>query len=513
MTMGTAQELWEKLNTRRQGSLYRARECAELTIPGLLPPEGHDETNPLPTPYQSLGARGVNNLASKLLLALLPPNETFFKFEPAPEVLEELKQRNPEAVSGAQERLSRLEQAVLAEIEAGNYRPTLFETLRHLVSVGDALIHMPQDGGMKMYRLDQYVVRRDRAGNVLDVVIKELVSPEMLDQRTIDTCKVEKSTDEERKDVEVYTHIRRKDNKWKVNQEINGVGVPGSAGQHPLKKPAYLPLRWTAVPGEDYGRGLVEEHLGDLRSLEGISKAIVRFAGNASKIIWLTNPNGLTSHKKLAQAESGDFVSGREEDVSMLGMDKFADFRTVKETEQTITGRLHQAFLLNASIQRDAERVTAAEIQVMARELEDALGGVYSVLSEEFQRPFIQRVMGRLQRNGTIPELPEDIIKTKITTGLEALGRGHDLEKLRGLLQLWHETIPDEVLSQKVDWEDIMTRSAAAFGVDQSGLIKSQQRQQQEAQQQQVQAAAQGAAPEAGKEAVRQMGNQMNPQQ
>ena len=509
MTMGAAEELWEKLNSKRQSSLYRARECAELTIPGLLPPEGHDETNPLPTPYQSLGARGVNNLASKLLLALLPPNETFFKFEPAPEVMEELKARNKDAVSGAKKRLSRIEQSVLAEIESGNYRPTLFEALRHLVAVGDVLVHVPKEGGMKLYRLDQYVVRRDRAGNILDIVIKEKVSPEVLDERTRETCKIEQTNDEGDKNVEVYTHVRRKEDKWKVNQEINGIGVPGSAGRHPLKKPAYLALRWTAIPGENFGRGLVEEHLGDMRSLEGISKSIVRFAANASKIVWLVNPNGMTRQKNLSKAESGDFVPGREEDISLLGLDKFADFRTVKDTEQTITQRLHQAFLLNASIQRDAERVTAEEIQTMARELEDALGGVYSVLSEEFQRPFIQRVMSRLQSKGKIPELPDDIVKTKITTGLEALGRGHDLQKLQGLLRLWHETIPEEVLSQKVDWDDIMTRSAAAYGVDTSGLLKPPQKQQQEAQQHMAQQAVDGAAPEAGKEMVRQVGSQI----
>ena len=506
MTMGAAQELWEKLHISRSGTLERARESAALTIPGLLPPEGHDETSPLPTPYQSLGARGVNNLASKLLLALLPPNETFFKFEPAADVIEQLPEGQ---LSAAKKRLSKIEQTVLSEIEAGNFRSTLFEAIRHLISVGDVLVHVPLEGGMRMYRLDQYVVRRDRAGNVMDIVIREMVSPEVLDERTIETCKVEKATDQARKDTEVYTHIRRKNDKWKVNQEINGIGVPDSAGSYPLKKPAYLALRWTAIPGEDYGRGLVEEHLGDIRSLEGISKSIIRFAANASKIVWLTNPNGLTSHKKLSQAESGDFVSGREEDVSLLSMDKFADFRVVRETAETVTQRLHQAFLLNASIQRDAERVTAAEIQVMARELEDALGGVYSVLSEEFQRPFITRVMVRLEKNGTIPEMPEDIVKTKITTGLEALGRGHDLEKLRGLLQLWHETIPEEVLSQKVDWDDVMVRSAAAFGVDTEGLVKDKQKQQQDAQQQQMQQAAQGAAPEAGKEAVRQIGNQV----
>lgn len=504
---GEVQSLWDKLDSRRANTLYRARECAAVTIPGLLPPEGHDETNTLPTPYQGLGARGVNNLASKLLMALLPPNQTFFKMEPEASVMEELKQRDPEALSEAKERLSSIEQSVLAEIEQGNYRPVFFEAIRQLVAVGNVLLQMPAEGGLKLYRLDQYVVRRDRAGNVMDVVIHEQVSPEMLDDETVEACDVEVSNAEGHKDISVYTHIKRGDNRWDVSQEINGTTVPGSEGHYPFDKPGFIALRWTAVPSEDYGRGLVEEHLGDLRSAEGIAKAIVRFAANASKIVWLVNPNGLTSHKKLAQAESGEFVSGREGDVSLLSLDKFADFRVVKETEQDIAKRLHQAFLLNASIQRDAERVTAAEVQIMAQELEDALGGVYSVLSQEFQLPFINRVMARLQKKGTIPDLPKDVVTTKVTTGLEALGRGHDLQKLRSTMQLLQETVPPEVLVQKVNWDDLITRVFAAQGVDTSGLLKSQQAQQQEMQQQMQQQMMQEAGPGVAQEMVRQTSN------
>ena len=65
---------YAKLETSRKTFLDRARQCAELTIPSLLPKDGHSSASSLPTPWQGVGARGVNNLASKLLLALLPPN-------------------------------------------------------------------------------------------------------------------------------------------------------------------------------------------------------------------------------------------------------------------------------------------------------------------------------------------------------------------------------------------------------------------------------------------------------
>ena len=70
----SAQSRYEELKEDRQHFIDRARECSELTIPSLLPPEGFNQSSELYTPFQSVGARGVNNLASKMLLLLLPPN-------------------------------------------------------------------------------------------------------------------------------------------------------------------------------------------------------------------------------------------------------------------------------------------------------------------------------------------------------------------------------------------------------------------------------------------------------
>ena len=55
------------------------------------------------------------------------------------------------------------------------------------------------------------------------------------------------------------------------------------------------------------------------------------------------------------------------------------------------------------SVQRDAERVTAAEVNLMAQELENSLGGIYSILTQEFQLPYLRRRMHLLVRQGKVP--------------------------------------------------------------------------------------------------------------
>ena len=66
----SAQALWNRLDGGRSSYITRARECAKLTLPFTYPPAGTGPVSALPTPFNSLGARGVNNLAAKLLLSL-----------------------------------------------------------------------------------------------------------------------------------------------------------------------------------------------------------------------------------------------------------------------------------------------------------------------------------------------------------------------------------------------------------------------------------------------------------
>ena len=95
-----------------------------------------------------------------------------------------------------------------------------------------------------------------------------------------------------------------------------------------------------------------------------------------------------------------------------------------------IEQRLQFAFLLNASVQRQAERVTATEVQLIANELNDALGGVYGILTTEFQLPYINTKLDMLKQQKLLPDLPKELVKTKIIVGMEALGRASDRLRL-----------------------------------------------------------------------------------
>ena len=69
-----------------------------------------------------------------------------------------------------------------------------------------------------------------------------------------------------------------------IHLELNGITVPGSEGSYTKKKCPFLALRFTSMDGEDYGRGYVEEYLGDLKSLESLTQSIVEGSAAAAKV-------------------------------------------------------------------------------------------------------------------------------------------------------------------------------------------------------------------------------------
>jgi hypothetical protein len=490
MEAGTLAGRYSKLETTRQPYLERARDCAKLTIPALMPPDGSSGSTQFITPYQSMGARGVNNLASKLLLSLIPTNSPFFRLQLDDFTAEELTKRK-DMKAELEQGLSKVERAMMSEIETMALRVSGFEGFKQLLVAGNALIYTPDSGGVRVFRMDHYVVKRDPSGNLLEAILKEEIAPATL------PADVQKMLGDDIKDKDgsfkstaLYTSCCLRDGKWYLYQEIAGKAIPGTEATYPLDSCPMIALRFIRVDGEDYGRSYVEEYFGDLKSLEGLEKAILFGAAAAAKVLFLVNPNGTTKPKDVAEAPSGSVRSGNANDVSVLQMQKFADFRVALEKTVDLKERLAQAFLLHSSVQRNGERVTAEEIRYMAQELETALGGIYSIMAQEFQLPLVNRVMAVMQRKGKLPRLPKGTVKPVIVTGLEALGRGHDLNKL----DLFLQGIPPEAKQEayaRVDWGKYLTLRAAHLGISQDGLIKSAEQVAQEQTQAQQQAMAQ----------------------
>lgn len=502
----TAKALYDQLVQSRDPYLVRARRAAELTVPYLVPKDGTSGSTTFTEPNQGLGARGVRQLASKLSISLFPINAPFFKYQIDDIALQDLTKADDKR-GEIEKALSARERAVISEMNGSMFRPIAFEACRQLVVAGNYLLFIPKKGKPRGFRLPCYVVNRDPAGNILDIVIKEMVaraalSPEI--KAKIGAVKTAAEADREAQ-VDVYTKITLDDatNQYLVTQEIDDVEIDGEySGSYPADKLPWLPLRFTYVEGEDYGRGFVDEYIGDLNSLEVLTGALRDGTVQGAKVVWIVSPNSTISVAKLAKAENGGFVQGDINAVQALRLDKANDMAVAERFVAQLTERLSFAFLLNTAIQRSGERVTAEEIRYMAGELDQGLGGVYSLLAEEFQMPVAKLYETRMEFVRKVPPLPKEITSTSIVTGLDALGRGNDLNNLDSFIAGAAQVGGPEAIGRYVNLGEYFKRRGAALGIDMGGLIRTDEEIQAADQQAQQQAMLQ----QLGPQAIAQMG-------
>lgn len=511
---GRAASLYTRLSSLREPFLRRAREASALTLPYLLRDSGRSTASDFDTQWQSVGARAVNNLASKLQLTLFPPSAPFFRLQ-VDESASGILEASDDIRTEVEETLGEWERNVMFVINTGNFRVKAFESFQHLVVAGNCLVQMLSEESYRVFHLDSYVVERDVEGMVQVLVVRETVSaaqlPEdvrraLMESGAVPDANQDASGRSEQKNYFLYTAVVLKEDgsAYDTWQEVANTTIPDSDEVVSIEDLSFLPLRFYEVDDEDYGRGLVEQYIGDLRSLEGLSASIVEAAAATARLLVLVRPNGVTRLSDVATAPNGAVRKGDAQDVSFMQAEKQSDLRVAAEVAQRIEQRLSMAFLLNTSVQRQAERVTAEEIRYMAQELEDSLGGVYSVQSQELQLPIVNMVMRKMRENGRLPALPnEDLVKATVVTGLESLGRGHDLQRLQVAFDLITRTYGPEALAAATNMEDAMRRVFTSLGIDPSGLLKTEEERAQEQQQAQMAGMAQQLAPEV----VKQMGN------
>lgn len=492
----TTQGRYEQLKSRREPFLTRARECSAITIPALLPPQGHNSHTVLPAPYQGLGARAVVSLASRLMIAMYPPGMSSFRLQIPSEIL--MQQGEMETDQETERGLALSEKAISNEIERKQWRQPTHLTLQYLITTGNALEQVLPDNRMRVFRLDQYVVVRDMTGDVIEIIIEEYFSPNNLPASVRSMLKAEDAPTQR---VPIYTSCKyNKDGKYDVHQEVSGSKVPDSVGTYDVCP--FNALRWTSVIGEDYGRGKCEEHLGDLMAVDGLSKSMLDGAALASRHIMMIRPNaagGLNLRRRLSKADNGEYVVGNPEDIGMLAYQNAPGLQVAKAELDEKKREIAAAFLMNSSVQREGERVTAYELKMMAEELEGSLGGAFSMLSRDMQSARLNRLITQMQAQGKLPPWPEGVVEPTVLTGLESLGREQDVQRVGSALQFL-QGLPPEILDY-VRWEKLLGK--AFNGLSLEDAVNTEDEVAQKRQQRQVESGL-GSAAEAGGAAMAQ---------
>jgi len=471
----TLKARFNELNSDKTMAITRAEKLAAMVMPRIFTEDTQDEAR-LEQPWCNVPQEGVATLSAKILMTLLPPNTAYWNLlisEPQAQQQIEIEGKKAEA----DDLLNKISDAMLLELNKTKIRALVVRLLRLLLVTGNGLLALFREGE-RVYNLKQYVVVRDPAGTVTEVITLDKISP-----KTLPPEHFSKLADNAResKHVHLYTRAVLNDSReWILSQECEGIEL--NTKTLPFDSNPFVVLTWSLIEGEHYGRAFVEDYLGDINTANTLSKATDEAAALMARYLLLKRPGSVLNSKALAEATNGAVLSGNPGDLEVLQAGKQADLSVTVGRLKDVERRLQVAFRSTAGITRDAERVTAEEIRRMAQDLEENLAEPYTLLGQELQGPIAREMYKR----ATIALGLQDfstLVDIRVVTGMEGLARGHDIAKLDQLVMRMQSN-PE--LSQHVNKEELVKRYVTGLGIQAKNLLITAEQLAQQAQQAQM---------------------------
>ncbi|HDI5593717.1 TPA: hypothetical protein PNS86_004716, partial [Salmonella enterica] len=214
---------------------------------------------------------------------------------------------------------------------------------------------------------------------------------------------------------------------WKITQEIDGVRLPNYEIYRDKLCP-YIPVTWSYMNGDAYGRGYVEEYAGDFAKLSELSQGLTEYQIESLIIRHVYNAQGGFDVESAVNSRNGDWISGNVNAVQNYESGSFQKMNEVRLGLEAIMQRLNVAFMYTGNM-REGDRVTAYEIARNADEAEQVLGGVYSQLSQNMHLPLAYLLLYEVRKD-FIQAIDRQEIELNILTGLQALSRSSENQAL-----------------------------------------------------------------------------------
>lgn len=519
----TLEERYQTYDNAREQVIDRARDHASYTLPRLMESgwgseipglEDHD----IVELFWHKPGQNSTQLANKLTNAIFPANGApFFEFESSSQLRELYESQ--QITEEEWEELDRLrvnfENDLHSDLQSSNFRSQLFMSILKVIIMPNDLIYMDDDYEFRSYRIDQFVIRRDIKGKIVEYMTRDWVEADLLDEKLSSISKKGSTQAYERYEP-LYTQIKwdKKSKVWKVKREFRDTIY--DTGEYKENESPYFCIQWNLSTGEDYGTSLVEQVFGLIRSGETTAKALVEGLMAGAQGYMGVSPTGVTDIESLVDRANWSWVSARQEDVFAIQPNTSPSVVTANEALRIMEEDLDEAFFTNASARLTGERVTAYQVDSLKSEQDEALGGMLTHMAQQVQRPVIQRLIAIRKKNKKVPEafmklVDEGAFKLKIKTGLDALGRQLDTLRLQAvgqtlgeLAQVWPEIA--EKLNGHNFAEDYIKNSGLDVERYSKPLATIQQERQAAAQQRAAQQAEDQLIQSTGKIAEQQLG-------
>lgn len=464
--------------------INRCEQYAQWTLPYLMADQQEVSSSGrvlVERDFQEIGALFTNNLASKLTRLLFPTQYPFFQASASGEFKQLARKRGLDD-TGLRQMFAGMEMAANKRLFVNSGYAALIMALKHLIVTGQVLLYRDSKRGtVTAYGLPMFSTRRDGTGELMDCILKEFTSVEALPDELQAALRTANSTKYGRPEqvVEKYTRIHRNTRKgvegYEVSQEVDTVPV-GEPSWYPKNLCPWMCPTWILIPGEHYGRGMVEDYAGGFARLSTLSEAAALYGVEIMRVVHLVGAGAGGDVDELAESESGEWVRGDPNSIQAHESGDSQKLAVVEAQLERVIGRLAKAFMYQGAT-RDAERVTAYELQRDAQEAEYALGGVYSTLSGSIQVPMAHILMVEVS-DMALPGLITGELTPDVTAGIPALGRSSDVQNLLLASQELSAVLPVTQLDKRINPQKVVDVILSGRSIDTEALFFTPEEQQ-----------------------------------
>jgi hypothetical protein len=463
---------WEQLHNEKTSILAYAEQYAQWTLPYVFP---RDNTNQqesnieLPIAQDSIGAKGVNHLSNRIISTLFPAKHLFFRLVIDQEVRDlveqalmasgvegdELKQQLETQIQAAEAELLKAEKRAEERLNMVRFRPEAVTVAKLLIVTGNALVFFPPDKRpVQVFNFRNYHVVRDVSGEVIEIMTRETKAFATFNNEVQDALRknskwrsmhkeVGNSKDYgEETPVTIYTRIVLEDDgKFHVSQYADDVRLPTDV-VYTQKDLRWVPLVWNLMQGDNYGRGLVADFAGAFHAINTLSTSLLNIAAVMGDIKIFVDPQSMIDVEHVQDSASGTYHAGRPEQVGTMKLDKITEAQFLQAMIERYERQIAAAFMLTSELTRNAERVTAHEIQRDVDELEASNSGIYSQLASGWQYR-----MAILALNDSDFDGIGDGVEPKVITGMDSLSRAGEAYNMRLFLTdlSMLNTVPEDI--------------------------------------------------------------------
>lgn len=496
----TAEEVYGALQTNREAVIEAGRRMADLTIPSVFPPDGYIAGDNLPGNNQSMGAFAVNALASELMFMAFPPGQPIMKLELQVAKLQAEINQDPELYARTVLALSQLELAHRKKFSTLPLASAYLGYIRLLLVGGNALWRHITLESPTFHPPTSYVCSRTSEGHPVVSVLKQAVRVATMDPE--DQSQIYRNQPELRDspvkswlhEADIYSVCRLKnygngDRSWCYWQEHKGELLKGTEVETDYDDCPLWPGWMIPVYGQNWGTSYCEQYRGDLFKLETLGSALNDLSALAAWALIFSKPGSRTNVRQLQNARNLDVLSGSSEDVSVFRSEKNADASFVLQDFEQAAKRVGAAFLVQSAVMRDGERVTKEEVQRTGRQLDRAMGGLYTEIAQGSQRRIITRAVRLHEEDAPhLPAIPANTVSLDVITGMDAMGATNDATELAEFGLALNQIFGPQAAAENLNVNDFATRMASYKGIKPDGLVKRPEDIAAERQQQQQQA-------------------------